>query len=1101
MSDCSGAEGAFFALKAINKRATLVSSLRLLFPRNHPVVVQDLKDRMERKHNQEDENINLTVKPRNKKPTWPSKHWDVMKDYKVNPKQVAETCKGQELQKLVSNLRQRHALAILKARGVKSGIANLSQSIGRQGLTQHVPCMTPKGEFFVVEEGRYITGWIALFACVDVWRWNAVATTKEDRVHCNSSRAASSVLAFLQKTYFSIAETLPHEQNALRRKGQLQALQRSFGWLKDRLQNTFQKSGLDFNVAYITNVRNWCDSMAAFSTLAGAYKKRKDDTKEIPHSFTFARRDRVAAYLDDDRKEVLLEVASYLEDNYSHYGRGILYLRQLAGQYALPRSPAPRIEFLLTRHAGIQRGAVILPNAEVHTLHNMRDIMSIFTMDPVQKHVVNETTLVHLRGSSVKGAFLDISRFSFAENAKFGELGRWPATHQFRAHFPSFIENGFEGHREPLDIKFDTSCLDHTRASYTIKPFSVGYVDGQNKALIMLSVLALLVELEVTAEMMEEDPAMAKAVASMFYIKCNFKKHAWRVSDPTRRLIYNLLRSPVGLWDALKICYNESKPQDAALTMDNLDDDYFVVGNELVLLQVCCLMTYVWPKIQNFLGNGELLDGIMNQWKLGALDAELRVQVKLGTDDEAEGDDAGSLSADAILRDFRYNLQCIYMEPARDLRVRPICVFFDPATVYGTREGFHPALLVTSMDKHNVFLKSPVYKAGVVSGVGMLPRSEMVKAEKCGKYATDMRLTRVQKLVKSLISEDNTSNVIVDLLGFDAWPACFAMKELATGANFACSTACHSPNETSYCTSTIGEKLYGMCRSNQIKLPGFPEFEQVVADLRKSNSEVPPPEFQVCLPVPNGLAIRENLVEQWTSCDLVEVEMKELLKKHNDKYNPHGIKRGSSDQGTTEDPAPDAKRLRIDSSVKMAEHEAQIANKLVLNCGTFKLVYDSDQDILWAGAADGKKKDTFEAKGPLELFGFGSGDFLEGPDAKDVQQDLTGRWLTFKLESGSEHCILEADRRLPDHVKKMDIFGKVLTYADVLQQLENAGEVNTKMSMHWIDRAEGTGTITFRSAKNVVFVLDPPKNKDPKKQKKDSKAQLSMGWGNAGECV
>ena len=26
--------------------------------------------------------------------------------------------------------------------------------------------------------------------------------------------------------------------------------------------------------------------------------------------------------------------------------------------------------------------------------------------------------------------------------------------------------------------------------------------------------------------MMEEDPAMAKAVASMFYIKCNFKKHA-----------------------------------------------------------------------------------------------------------------------------------------------------------------------------------------------------------------------------------------------------------------------------------------------------------------------------------------------------------------------------------------------------------------------------------------------------------------------------------------------------------------------------------------------------------------------------------------------
>ena len=47
-------------------------------------------------------------------------------------------------------------------------------------------------------------------------------------------------------------------------------------------------------------------------------------------------------------------------------------------------------------------------------------------------------------------------------------------------------------------------------------------------------------------------------------------------------MIYNLLRSPKGLWDALKECYNESKPQDAALTMENMDGDFFVVGTELV---------------------------------------------------------------------------------------------------------------------------------------------------------------------------------------------------------------------------------------------------------------------------------------------------------------------------------------------------------------------------------------------------------------------------------------------------------------------------------------------------------------------------------------
>lgn len=43
---------------------------------------------------------------------------------------------------------------------------------------------------------------------------------------------------------------------------------------------------------YVTSVRNWLDSMAKFSSLSGAYKKRKaNDRKEIPHSFTFARRD------------------------------------------------------------------------------------------------------------------------------------------------------------------------------------------------------------------------------------------------------------------------------------------------------------------------------------------------------------------------------------------------------------------------------------------------------------------------------------------------------------------------------------------------------------------------------------------------------------------------------------------------------------------------------------------------------------------------------------------------------------------------------------------------------------------------------------------
>ena len=55
-------------------------------------------------------------------------------------------------------------------------------------------------------------------------------------------------------------------------------------------------------------------------------------------------------------------------------------------------------------------------------------------------------------------------------------------------------------------------------------------------------------------------------------------------------------------------------------------------------------------------------------------------------------------------------------------QVKPISVVFEPSTVYGAREGFHSALLVTSCDKANVLRKSQLWKYGVVQNVSMLPR-------------------------------------------------------------------------------------------------------------------------------------------------------------------------------------------------------------------------------------------------------------------------------------------------------------------------------------------------------------------------------------------
>ena len=54
----------------------------------------------------------------------------------------------------------------------------------------------------------------------------------------------------------------------------------------------------------------------------------------------------LACSLDDDRKEVLREIAEYLNDNYQQYARGVHYLLQLAGDCAVERKPPPHLSFI-----------------------------------------------------------------------------------------------------------------------------------------------------------------------------------------------------------------------------------------------------------------------------------------------------------------------------------------------------------------------------------------------------------------------------------------------------------------------------------------------------------------------------------------------------------------------------------------------------------------------------------------------------------------------------------------------------------------------------------------------------------------------------------
>lgn len=116
-------------------------------------------------------------------------------------------------------------------------------------------------------------------------------------------------------------------------------------------------------------------------------------------------------------------------------------------------------------------------------------------MPCVDKHVSHERVLASVPMTTMKGFFLNPWSLSLAEDAKYGEVGRWPATHAYKSHFGSFLDHGFESHRECLEVKFDMTKVEPEKGVFDIADFSTGYVDGHNKAIIILSILGMLADL------------------------------------------------------------------------------------------------------------------------------------------------------------------------------------------------------------------------------------------------------------------------------------------------------------------------------------------------------------------------------------------------------------------------------------------------------------------------------------------------------------------------------------------------------------------------------------------------------------------------------
>ena len=61
-----------------------------------------------------------------------------------------------------------------------------------------------------------------------------------------------------------------------------------------------------------------------------------------------------------------------------------------------------------------------------------------------------------------------------------------------------------------------------------------------------------------------------------------------------------------------------------------------------------------------------------------------------------EDDENAAASEEQLLQDACHKFESTLRQPARNLAVRPIVVAFEPATVYGKRAQFLPALVITA---------------------------------------------------------------------------------------------------------------------------------------------------------------------------------------------------------------------------------------------------------------------------------------------------------------------------------------------------------------------------------------------------------------------
>ena len=83
----------------------------------------------------------------------------------------------------------------------------------------------------------------------------------------------------------------------------------------------------------------------------------------------------------------------------------------------------------------------------------------------------------------------------------------------------------------------------------------------------------------------------------------------------------------------------------------------------------------------------------------------------------------------------------------------------------------------------------------------------------------------------------------------------------------------------------LANKVYELCRSSALKLPGFPSYDSIIQALRSPEGQEKEEKCEVCVRRHDRLLVLQGLAEKWLHHEEFAEETRLLIQDHNARFN------------------------------------------------------------------------------------------------------------------------------------------------------------------------------------------------------------------------